>query len=66
MSAMKQNALMWTVIECNPDERGADALVGARGLFRTEEEALAYLAEIRNDDPDTGDGWTTCPIIYAA
>lgn len=63
MSAMKRTTVMWTVVECNPDERGADAVFGARGLFSTEEDALAYLADIRNDDPDTGDGWTTCAII---
>lgn len=62
MSAMKKATVMWTVVECNPDERGADALFGARGLFSTEEEAIVYLTDIRNDDPETGDGWTTCPI----
>ncbi len=62
-AATKAATLMWTVIECYPDERGADAVFGARGLFNTEEDALEHLANTRNDDPDTGDGWTTCPII---
>jgi hypothetical protein len=28
-------------------------------FFRTEAEALAFLANVRDDDPITGNGWTT-------
>jgi hypothetical protein len=67
VTAMKKATVMWTVVETDSRERGADALIGARGLFSTEEEAIVHLTDIRDDDPDTGDGWTTVPIIiYAA
>jgi hypothetical protein len=49
----------WTVVQCNPDERGADAVLGAMEFFLTEAEALAFLANVRDDDPTTGNGWTT-------
>lgn len=63
MSAMKAATVMWTVIECDPKGQGADAPVSTYGVFGTEEEALAYLADVRNDNPDTGNGWTTVPIV---
>ena len=52
----------WTVVECDPDERGADAVLGAMEFFFTEAEALAFLANVRDDDPITGNGWTTLCI----
>lgn len=52
----------WAVVECVPEERGADAVKRAYGLFDTEQEALDMLAEMRDDNPDTGDGWTTTPV----
>ena len=56
----------WTVVECNPDERGADAVLGAMEFFRTEAEALAFLADVRDDDPTTGNGWTTlCVRVWS-
>jgi len=59
---MSQHEHGWTVIECLPDERGADAVIGALGFFGTEAEALAFLADVRDDDPDRGDGWTIIPV----
>lgn len=52
----------WTVVECNPDERGADAVLGAMEFFRTEGEALDFLANVRDDDPETGNGWTVLRV----
>lgn len=54
--------LKWTVVECSPDQTGADAVRRAYGLFATEDDALAFLADIRDDNPDTGDGWTTAEV----
>lgn len=53
---------MFTIIECNPDERGSYSVLGVWGLFATEEEALDVLADMRDDDPETGDGWTYMEI----
>ena len=63
MSAMKAATIMWVVIECDPKGQGADAPMTVYGVFSTEEEALDYLAETRNDKPDRGDGWTTAPHV---
>lgn len=52
----------WAVIECVPSETGADAVKRAFGLFDTEQDALDALAEMRDDNPDTGDSWTTVPV----
>lgn len=56
----------WTVIECDPNERGADAIIQAHGIWRTADEALNYLADCRDDDGDTGDGWTMVRIQVAS
>lgn len=48
----------WTLIQCDPEERGADAIIRAVAFFRTEGEALDFLADVRDDDPETGNGWT--------
>lgn len=53
----------WCIVQCDPDESGADSVRQVIGLFDTEDEALDILANIRDDDPDTGDGWTYMPII---
>lgn len=52
----------WTVVECDPNERGADAVLGAMEFFRTEGEALDFLAIVRDDDPETGNGWTVVRV----
>ena len=52
----------WTVVECNPDERGADSVLQAYEFFRTEGEALSFLAAARDDDPKYGNGWTTLRV----
>lgn len=57
----------WTVVECNPNERGADAIIGAFEVFYREEDALEFLANIRDDDPEMGNGWTTVRLrIFSA
>ena len=53
----------WTVIQCDHECKGADAIVSAYGLFTSEEEALDLLANIRDDDPEAGNGWTTVRIL---
>jgi hypothetical protein len=54
------------VVECYPNEKGADAIFRAHGVWRTEEEALDYLAECRDDDGAAdGDAWTTVRIRVA-
>jgi hypothetical protein len=55
----------WTVVECEPNQRGADAIIRSYGVFASEDEALDFLAEIRDDDPVTGNGWTTLAIRTA-
>jgi hypothetical protein len=52
----------WTVVECAPDEYGADAVIRAHGLYDTEQDALDALAEMRTGDPDTGWWWTTTAV----
>lgn len=52
----------WTVIKCDPSQKGADAVIECFGLFYTEDEALDFLADVRDDDPETGDGWTRVEI----
>jgi hypothetical protein len=32
-------------------------------MFAEEDDALAMLAECRDDDPETGDGWTCAEMI---
>ena len=60
---MQPNATTkWTVVECAPDEYGADAIIRAHGLYDTERDALDALTEMRTDDPDTGDGWTITAV----
>ena len=49
---------MFVIIECNPDERGADSVLGVWGMFYTEDEVLDALANMRDDDPEYGNGWT--------
>jgi hypothetical protein len=57
----------WTVVECYPNEKGADAIFRVYGVWRTEEEALDYLAECRDDDGAAdGDAWTTVRIRVAS
>ena len=51
----------WTVVQCD-ECVGADAIITAYGLFTSEEEALDLLANMRDDDPETGNGWTTVRI----
>lgn len=52
----------WTLVQCDPKECGADAIIGAVAFFRTEGEALDFLADMRDDDPETGNRWTTLRI----
>ena len=49
---------MFVIIECNPDERGADSVLGVFGVFATEESARMLLEDMRDDDPAIGNGWT--------
>jgi hypothetical protein len=50
--------MCWIVVQCDPDECGADAVQRCIGLFDDEDSALLFLADVRYDDPDTGSGWT--------
>lgn len=52
----------WAVVKCDPDERGADAIIKSYGVFTSEDEALEFLAEVRDDDPENGNGWTTLEV----
>jgi len=52
----------WTVVKCNSDECGADAILQGYEFFRTEGEALSFLANVRDDDPKYGNGWTTLRV----
>jgi hypothetical protein len=49
---------MFVIIECDPNDRGADAIIGVYGVVATEESAQMLLADMRDDDPNTGNGWT--------
>jgi len=53
----------WIVLECEPYTSGADAVRKCIGVFDSEDAALDFLADARDDDPDTGNGWT-CMRIF--
>ena len=49
---------MFIVYSAAETWRGADAVTGVWGPFDTEQEALDFLADIRDDDPERGNGWS--------
>jgi hypothetical protein len=55
----------WIVVQCDPSECGADSVMRCFGVFDSEDVAAKMLADIRDDDPDFGDGWT-CVEVHDA
>jgi len=53
----------WAMVRCDASETGSDAVIGVFGIFASEAEALGALAIVRDDDPETGDGWTVAPLF---
>ena len=49
---------MFVIIRTLPEWRGADCIASVLGPFDSEDEALEALAEVRDDDPEYGNGWT--------
>lgn len=50
--------MMFVIIRTIPEWHGADCIAGVLGPFESEDEALEVLAEVRDDDPEYGNGWT--------
>lgn len=56
---------MFVIIECDPNDRGADAIVRVYGIYDTPSEALDILTSMRDDDPETGNGFTYMEVHNA-
>ena len=54
---------MFVIVCCDPDEYGADSVRSVYHGGDTLEETLEILAEMRDDDPEYGKGYTYMEVV---
>lgn len=54
---------MFVIVCCDPEEYGADSVRNVHCGGSTLEETLDILSEMRDDDPDYGNGYTYMEVV---
>ena len=56
---------MFVIIEADENMRGADAIIAVYGVYHTHGEVVDILTSMRDDDPETGNGFTYMEVHNA-
>ncbi len=54
---------MFVIIVCDPNECGADSVISVYHASNDEAETLEILAEMRDDNADSGRGYTYMEVV---